>query len=240
MIGYIDIHSHILPGVDDGARDIEQTCRMLRTAYKEGIRCIIATPHFELGKKNMDPKQLREILEQVRLEASRIGEDLEIKLGNELLYSNDIIEALQHGEALTISNTRYILVEFLPGISCKELSRALNRCIYAGYIPILAHAERYECLKELNEVETIIQMGVYIQINLSSILGGLMNAKANFCKKLLQNEWVHFVGTDAHSDTNRGPYAKEAVRRMSKKYGEALVNGLVWDNPSKMLKDQHL
>lgn len=241
MIGYFDIHSHILPGVDDGAKDIEQTQRMLHIALEEGIRRIIATPHFEMGNHNTEEATLKKALEQAQDKALQLDQNFQLFLGNEILYSMDIIEALKRGEALTMAGSRYILVEFLPQVSYSELREGLNRCIQSGYIPILAHAERYLTLvRDISHVEEIMNLGAYIQLNLSSILGGVMNARANFCKKLLNRDMVHFLATDAHGDKIRAPYMKEAIAFLIKRYGESYVQGLLWDNPMKMLKDQYI
>jgi len=241
MQGYIDIHSHILPGVDDGARDMNQTRHMLQLAYQEGIRFMIATPHYEIGCSNMEITKLREVFEQVSLEAHKINKDFQIALGNELFFSMGIIEALQRGEALTIAGTRYILVEFEPNVSYRKIQESLHHCVIEGYIPILAHVERYHCLVEQpNYVEKLIAEGAYIQMNLSSIRGGITSPKANFCKKLLRQELVHFLGTDSHDTAVRAPNAKETVNYLVKKYGEVVVQQLLWDNPRRMLENKHL
>jgi protein-tyrosine phosphatase len=220
---------------------MEQTHQMLTLAYQEGIRWMTATPHYEIGRKNTDVATLKSKYEEVQKVAKSISEDLHIVLGNELLYSLDIIEALKRGEALTIQETRYILVEFLPKVTYSELRDGLSRCVMAGYIPVLAHTERYLCLvKQPELVEELLMVGAYIQINLSSVLGGIMNAQANFCKKMLSLGYVHFIGTDAHGVTSRAPYAKDAVSLIRKKYGDELVTRLTWDNPMRMLQNKHL
>ncbi len=241
MLNYIDIHSHILPGVDDGARDMEQTRQMLAMAYREGCRVMIATPHFEAGRPRKKASELKDILELVRAEASSIGEDFRIELGNELLFSYDIPDALKRGDALTIAGTRYILVEFTPGAAYSSLKEGLRSCVLSGYIPILAHAERYQCLlKHPEDVEELIQAGTYIQLNLSSINGGFLNPAARFCNKLIDRDLVHFIGTDAHGVNSRPPLGKEVISSLYKKYGEALTNRLIRENPERMLTDKHL
>jgi protein-tyrosine phosphatase len=117
----------------------------------------------------------------------------------------------------------------------------LNHCIFAGYIPILAHTERYQCLiKDPLLVWELIKLGAYIQLNFSSVIGTIIDPKVKFCHKLLKNEWVHFLGTDAHGSNERVPRARAAVRFLRKKYGEDTVRQLLWDNPMTMLEDKHL
>ncbi len=241
MTGYFDTHCHILPGVDDGANDIVDTRRMLLTSYEEGIRIITATPHYIAGKSNTPVNQLKAIFEEVKLVAEEVTVGMQIILGNELFYNLGLIDALKKGDALTIDETRYILVEFLPSASYHEIRVGLNHCIFAGYIPILAHVERYQCLiKDYILVGELIKLGAYIQINFSGVIGSIIDPKVKFCHKLLKNEWVHFLGTDAHGSIERVPRARAAVRVLRKKYGEYKVRQLLWDNPMTMLEDKHL
>jgi protein-tyrosine phosphatase len=241
MQGYFDLHSHILPGVDDGSKDMEETRRMLLIAYEEGIRNIVATPHYRVGGNNVAVASLKAIYEEVNQIAEGAAKEFHILLGNELLYSSGVIEALKKGEALTIDGTRYILVEFAPGTAYREIRDGLNNCIYAGYIPILAHAERYHCLvKDYFLVRELIKLGVYIQLNYSSLRGKIYDQKVKFCQRLLKKEWVHFIGTDAHGAYERIPHIKEAVAFIKRKYGENAVRQLLWENPMILLEDKHL
>jgi protein-tyrosine phosphatase len=241
MPGYFDIHCHIIPGVDDGARDMDETRRMLLTSYEEGIRIITATPHYVAGRSNIPVNKLKAIFEEVKLVAEESAAGIQIILGNELFYNLGLIDALKKGYALTIDDTRYILVEFLQSASYHEIRVGLNHCTFAGYIPILAHVERYQCLiKDSILVGELIKLGAYIQLNYSSVIGTIIDPKVMFCHKLLKNEWVHFLGTDAHGSNERVPRARAAVRFLRKKYGEDTVRQLLWDNPLTMIEDKHL
>jgi len=241
MQGYFDIHSHILPGVDDGAKDMDETRRMLLTAYEEGIRIIVATPHYIAGRKNMKVDRLLSIYEEVNHAAANVSKEFQIILGNELFYNLELLDALKKGDALTIDGTRYILVEFLPSASFREIWEGINHCIFAGYIPILAHTERYHCLlKDYKLVDDLIKSGAYIQLNLSCITGWGLNIMAVFSHRLLKRGWVHFLGTDSHDSCERAPCAKEASTYLKKMYGEYTVRKLLWENPMTMIEDKYL
>lgn len=241
MTGYFDIHSHILPGIDDGAKNMDETLRMLHIAYEEGIRIMVATPHYVAGKEKVTTLDIRNIFDEVCETIARSGIPIALILGNELFFSMDLINALDRGDALTIDGTRYILVEFSPDATFRSIWSGLNHCIFAGYIPILAHIERYECLvREPSLVEALIKLGVYTQLNLSCINGHIVNPKVSFCHKLLKKEWVHFLGTDSHGANERIPRAKKATQYLKKKYGENKVIQLLWENPMTMLEDKHL
>lgn len=241
MEGYFDIHCHILPGVDDGAKDMEEALRMILKAHEEGTRIITATPHYQAGRENVSSEKLKNLTDELNQEVKKAGRDILILLGNELMYSTDLIIHLNQKAALTIDGTRYILVEFMPGTPFREIREGLNHCIYAGYIPILAHAERYACLlKKAELVEELVKLGSYIQINASSITGGITDPRANFGHRLIKKGWVHFIGSDAHGSEERPPILKNAALILKKKYGEDLVRQLLWDNPMTMLEDRFL
>ncbi len=118
---FFDVHSHILPGVDDGARNMGETRQMLLRAYEEGTRIIVATPHYAAGKKHIPSEQLLRILLEVNQVAAEISKELLVISGNELFYSLDMLDSLADGEALTLHGSRYILVEFSPSEEYKRI-----------------------------------------------------------------------------------------------------------------------
>ena len=117
--GWVDIHAHILPGVDDGASDWEETNEMLRRAYEQGITHIIATPHYVSGQ---DTHSLREMVKKLRETAFSISENMMVDLGQEVQYFEELPSFLEQGKVLTLSGSRYVLVEFLPGDGYMRLS----------------------------------------------------------------------------------------------------------------------
>ena len=143
--GWVDIHAHILPGVDDGASDWEETNEMLRRAYEQGITHIIATPHYVSGQ---DTHSLREMVKKLRETAFSISENMMVDLGQEVQYFEELPSFLEQGKVLTLSGSRYVLVEFLPGDGYMRLFRAVRSLVQSSYLPVIAHAERYDCLKE--------------------------------------------------------------------------------------------
>jgi len=238
---YIDIHSHILPGVDDGSDSMEQTIRMLYMADKEQITTIIATPHYEAGRDNRSVDELKDIVNQVQLQAIEINKDFRISLGNEIYYSESIVEDLKSGKALTLAGSRYVLVEFSYGSTFKSMYRGMNKLIYSGYIPILAHVERYYSLhRKPDMVKELIKMGCYIQMNSKSVMGGLLDTKALYNRKLLQNDMVHFISSDCHSDRVRVPMMQFAVKHLLKRCDEDQINRIFINNPTKLLEDIYI
>jgi protein-tyrosine phosphatase len=238
---WIDIHCHILPEVDDGAQSLQQTIRMLLIAHEEGIRHIIATPHYRVGLPNPSLDVLQLKLELVRQEARKIDSNFTIDLGNELYYSQDILEHLNKKQALTLAKTRYVLVEFQVTETFKTLRAGLHNLLINGYLPVLAHLERYECLyhnyKGINE---LLELGVYLQMNISSVLGNIANRRTAFCRKLIGKGYIHFISTDSHSDLVRAPRMRQGVDVIRKKYGDESLYQLLAANATKMLNNQYI
>lgn len=238
---YIDIHSHILPGIDDGSESMDETIRMLHIAAKERITTIIATPHYVAGRDNYPVEHLRYITNQVQFEAQKIDKDFEILLGNELYYSESITTDLRSGKALTLAGSRYVLVEFPYTVDFKALYRGVNDFIYNGYIPILAHIERYYCIYRKPEmVNELVEMGCYTQMNCHSVMGGLLDLEASYNRKLLNYDLIHFVGSDSHSDRSRAPVMQKAIKHLHKKCDDSLINKIVFINPRKILENSYI
>ncbi|MDF2512410.1 MAG: Capsular polysaccharide biosynthesis protein [Herbinix sp.] len=238
---YIDIHTHILPGVDDGSGSMEETIMMLQAAQVQQIETIVATPHYIPGGSNLSVDALRERLEQVQAEAYKINSNMKLFLGNEIYYSDSIIEDLKAGKVLTIANSRYILVEFSPKDPEQHIYQAMSRLVRAGYIPILAHVERYRCFyKKEYLIHDLIEAGCYIQMNSRSLVGNLLDSETAYHRSLIKLGLVHLIASDCHDEKVRIPYMKKAAQIMTRKYDENLVNKILFSNPLKILGDKYI
>lgn len=238
---YIDIHSHILPGVDDGPNSMEETIRMLDMAIKEGISTIIATPHYEPGEDNPSVEYLIKVLDQVQEEALNINEDFKLYLGNEILYSESVVSLLQTGEALTLAGSRYVLIEFSYEISFKSMYQGINNLICHGFIPVIAHIERYYHIHRRPEMlEELVSMGCYLQMNCNSIIGGFMNTEASYNRRLVNNGLVHLIGSDCHRDRARKPIMQTAVNHLLRKCNDERVRMITSINPRKILENIYI
>jgi Capsular polysaccharide biosynthesis protein len=239
--GYIDIHAHILPEVDDGSGSMEETVQMLKTALEQGIRTIIATPHFVAGESNTPVEQLYLIRDRVQAEAKKLNEELKIEIGNELYYSKSILDTLKSKEALTLAGSRYLLVEFSVGEKYTEIYKGLSELVRAGYAPILAHVERYFCLyKREDFISELIEMGTYIQMNSSSLIGGIFHSDAAINRKLVKRGLVHFIGSDCHDQKYRVPSMQSAVDALNKKCDNALISNIFYANPKNILENTYV
>ncbi len=240
MLNYCaDIHCHMLPRLDDGAESFEESVQMLKIAFREGIRTICLTPHYmpERWKPRLD--KAKEYQKYLQRYATQLSNDIKIYLGNELFYRQGIVEDLRNGSCLTLNNSRYVLVEFAPRMMYQEILKGLNSLMSGGYIPILAHIERYmEIIGKLERAEEIKQRGIIIQVNASSVLGGSGNEAKKFVRKLLKNELVHVICTDAHSNNHRAPYIADCVQFVMKHYGSDYAEQLFYKNAEKILYDK--
>lgn len=238
---YVDVHSHILPGVDDGSRSMDETVQMLKIAISQGIRCIIATPHYITGATNAPVEQLHQVREQVQAEAEKLDPELRILLGNELFYSESIVDALKSGQALTLAQSRYVLVEFSVKEDYRRIYQGISQLLQAGYAPILAHVERYQCLhRKSSLLEELVKLGCYLQMNSSSLVGGMFDKQAAFNRKLFAQGYIHLVGSDCHDSKIRVPRMKSAVQTLQKKCEDRLIQQVFAYNPSKIMENTYI
>ena len=236
----IDMHCHILPSIDDGARNEDSMERMLRIADAEGIEAIVATPHFTLGEDEKRVEALKMKYGLARNTWKKLGPPKELYLGNELLWEDGVIDALESGKALTINGTRYVLVEFIPDAGYEYIENAMRKLQYAGYLPVIAHVERYEQLQNRKALQKLVDMGSYLQVNVSTLLG-----KHGFLLKHRMLTWmkeglIHFVGSDAHNSKTRRPEMKQCAQYLEKKLGVVKTRRILEKNPMKMLEGERL
>ena len=236
----IDIHSHILPGIDDGAKNMQETIEMIHMAVAEGIDAMIATPHYEVGTMAEKNARYQEIFEEVQQYITGHQIPLQLYQGNEIYYSGSIPEILQQGGVRTMNQSRYVLIEFPFGVEYPSMLRALSMLIYAGCWPILAHAERYTTLRNMNNLREIVRMGVYIQLNESAVIGRDGWRTKRYCHKLLKNQLVHAIGTDAHGSQRRRPKMRECVAYIDKKYGIDYRKQICEHNPVSILRGERI
>ncbi|MCM1157456.1 MAG: hypothetical protein NC300_03975 [Bacteroidales bacterium] len=238
---YFDIHSHILPGVDDGASSMEESLSMLEIAYQEGTRNLILTPHYVRGKNSYTKEELHSRFAELKQEAGKRFPELTLYLGNEILWEDGIIEDLKNGLIQTMNDTKYILVEFNIRISYSQLYDAIRKITNARFRPVIAHVERYRCLfKHIERIDELVGLEAYLQMNISSVYGGMLDENARWCKKLVRDEYISFFGTDAHDLEERAPYIRDYVGWIEKKCGEDFLEQLFVRNPKKMVENKYI
>ena len=237
MDKFIDAHCHIIPGVDDGAKNTEDTANMLKIAYDEGIRCIVATPHHHPKRGMSDLDLLRQQIKIAREEAAKIDKEFRVYLGMEVLFSHDIPGKIKDNKICGINNKPVMLVEFSPGDKFHYILNGVKLVQSQGMDVIMAHCERYKCLVDNMEyVDHLVEMGVKLQINAGSIGNKSGRRIGKFTYNLMENDYVFCVGTDAHNTDTRAPHIKEAAEYVSKNFGRAYMKKIFFDNMAEILK----
>lgn len=239
MMDLYDIHCHILPGLDDGAKDELEMIKMVQIAYKEGIRTIIATPHYHPYRGLADAEAIVKNFGKAYRLIKSLCPEMDLYEGNEIYYQNDIIKKIKEGEILTIANSRYALIEFSTDADFRLIKDAVEEILFAGFSPIIAHVERYnEMMKNLDRVNELVETGAYMQVNADSCIGNSGAQTKKDVRKLLKRDLVHFVGTDAHDQKDRAPYMRKCVYYIEKKFGEERAKRIFQENPSLLIQDK--
>lgn len=237
----IDIHCHILPNVDDGSESLEESIEMAKIAESEGITKIVNTSHCHFDFKYKKGNELKLELEKFNQVLKEENINIEVLLGNELYYTSDLIERFDELDFFSMNNSKYILMEFSPINFPKNIEDVIYEIKIRGYIPIIAHAERYKQVQEdVNIVLDCIKEGALIQVNASSILGKNGEKAEDTSKKLLDNNMVHFVATDAHSSNRRRPLIKDSYNYILKNYGKEVAEKLFIENPTAVIENRDI
>ena len=239
MVGFSDIHTHILPGVDDGAEDIQKALDMIRMAYNDGTRTLFLTPHYKGGYKEYDAAKIREMFDNIRCEALIGFPEMRLYLGSEILYQGETPERLLNKEILTMAESHYVLLEFREQTSRSRMVTGVSEVIRYGYTPIIAHVERYGvCRRDDSLIGELLDMGALLQINAGSILGKHGFGVKRFCKRLLKAQCVHFVASDAHDCNKRPPLLKQCFLYVCKKYDSEYTRRVFEDNARAVIENK--
>lgn len=241
MNQFVDIHCHILPGVDDGSQSPEETKAMLEKAWDEGIQIMVATPHYHKQRGKNDIDLIKKQLLLTRKLAKEVHPKMQICLGMEIYYGEDVPELLKTGKAVSIRKSRYILVEFSPGDDFQYILNAVRKLQMSGHTVIIAHIERYNCLREdISNVEYLREMGAYLQVNAGSITGSYGRSVKKFLREVLKAHLVQLIGTDAHGPEKRSPKMQEAYKEVVKRCGEEYADQIFGQNAKKVLRNEEI
>ncbi|HEL1640954.1 TPA: tyrosine protein phosphatase [Streptococcus suis] len=240
----IDIHSHIIFGVDDGPVTIEESLELIKLAKNQGVRIIVATSHRRKGLFETPEKVIKANFIKLKEAVQEKYPDLILCYGGELYYSKSMMEKLEKRKVPSLNASRYILLEFSMNTPWKDIQKAINEVNLLGLTPVLAHIERYDALAfNVDRVNELIEKGCMTQVNSSHVLKlGLIGDRAKEFKRrvqfFLEQDLVHCVASDMHNTTTRPPFMKEAYQHVKKEYGGDRANALFMKNPLMILKNQ--
>jgi protein-tyrosine phosphatase len=230
-MGFVDIHSHVLHGLDDGAKTLEDSVEMLQLAEAGGTTDIVATPHAS-GRYAFRPDLIEQRITELQpLVSVRIHRGCDFHLQAD--YIND---ALAHPTKYTINQRGYLLVEF-PELSIfSSTDEILLQLLDAGLVPIMTHPERNAQLQQkLPDIARWIELGCYVQVTAGSCTGTFGRQASTFAAALVERGLVHFIASDAHDCSRRSPSLREAYDYLSKKWGEERIRPLFVENPQAVL-----
>lgn len=240
---YVDMHIHVLPGVDDGSKDMNMSLAMLRVAAENRIGTMILTPHNKLYLHSVSPESQMRRMAELQEASDEAGLDIQFYPGNELMYDYTLPQRLNEGKAMTLASSDYCLVEFDPGEQFSYILEGLRSLTNEGYRPVLAHCERYLCLtQEPSKVDELMGNGVLMQVNAADVtppVHGMGTRRMfHFVNELLAEEKIRFVSTDAHRPSGRAPELNEAAAWLNRRYGREYTRELLHDNAMKIIRNE--
>ncbi len=227
----IDLHSHILPKIDDGSKDIEESMGLILSAQKLGYKKICCTSHYRAGKyenKNYD-SALKKLRDQLKI--NKI--DIELLEGNELFLNLDGLSALKEKKVKTLNRSNYLLVEAIPGMTEMALKKSLEKIINLGYKPVLAHVERYPFI-DLKTLYELKKIGVITQINLKS----LRHKKEIY--RWIELNLIDILASDVHDKKYRNYELEDIIREIDNRLGRETRERLLMGNPEKIVNNEDI
>lgn len=199
-----DMHNHILFSIDDGSKNIESSIEMLKKAQENGIDEMILTPHYILNSKyNANNELKNKLLDELKERCEVEGINIKLHIGNEVWADEGIPELIKKGEISTLNNSRYLLIEFPLHNEDKRAQQIIFEIISHNYIPIIAHPERYDYLKDdPDKIKEYLRLGALLQGNYLSLFGKYGRRSKKVLKYYIKNNWITFFGSDIHRPTD--------------------------------------
>ncbi|SHH02668.1 protein-tyrosine phosphatase [Kaistia soli DSM 19436] len=218
----IDLHCHLLPGIDDGATDLEVSIAMARAAVADGITMTACTPHIMPGVYNNNRTIIEERMAILAARLADEGIDLKLAIGADVHMDVELVSGLKSGRIPSLNDSRYFLFEPPHHVPPPRLEDNIFSIMSAGYVPILTHPERLSWIEtHYAMMERLVRMGVIVQITAGSVTGRFGRRVQRWADKMLDEGLVHVVSTDAHNLTGRPPNLSEARDEIAERLGEA-------------------
>lgn len=235
----IDIHSHLIPNVDDGARSVVETIELIKEAQNAGFSDIILTPHYMLDAYEPNANEI--VLWKEKLQEILNEEQIEVKLhtGMEVYIAEDIIDLIKQNKILTLAESNYLLMELPLNTNVKYLDNVIFKLLEHNITPIIAHPERYKCVQEQPDiVGKLKEKECLIQSNYGSILGIYGKKAEKTVKYLLKKNLIDFLGTDTHRKNTIYLEIEKAIKKVTKIIGEEKLKELTTTNARKILENK--
>lgn len=239
MDNYVDIHLHILYGIDDGSKSLEESKKIIKQHIEMGFKDIVVTPHYI---ENSDYITNNEEKEKILKTLKKEFNDINLYLGNEVFINNNIEELLNNNEISTINGSKYLLIELPLHNKIKNATDIIYELRIKGIIPIIAHPERYEFVqKNPDSVDELIEEGAILQSNYGSIIGVYGDHAKKTMKKLLKKNVISVLATDIHFPNNKIYLNMDTIRKkLTKIISEEKLKELTILNPKKIINNEDI
>lgn len=237
----IDIHLHILPGVDDGPATLEESLALARTLVQEGVRVAVATPHYNDEFPQRSAHEIYARVQALQLELNRHAIPLLLLAGHEALIKPGLVEDIQLGRVATLNGSRFLLLELWNTMWLPETEQVIFELRAFGIVPVLAHPERYRVIQQdSGRLAALIEQGVLAQVTAGSLVGMQGNTARKTAETLLRHGLVSCIASDAHGPHKRPPAIRQGIQVAERIIGAARTQQLIGSNPAALVGNQPL
>lgn len=228
----LDLHCHILPGIDDGAPDLATALEMARIAIADGIGHIACTPHIYPGMYENDAHGIRAAVASFQVELDRHGLALVLHEGADVHLAPDVLDGLARGRIPTLAGSRYVLLEPPHHVAPPRFLDSVFQLLVAGYVPLVTHPERLSWIEDHYPMfQELVRIGCWMQLTSGSVTGRFGRRPRYWAERMLDDRLVHVLATDSHDARRRPPLLAEGRSAVARRVGEAEASDMVLARP---------
>jgi protein-tyrosine phosphatase len=234
----IDLHCHLLPGLDDGAADLDMSRSMVKLLLADGVSTVACTPHILPGLYDNSGPAILEAIQRLRDVFGQEGIHIELVSGADNHIAPDFVADLHRGHLLPLAGSRYVLMEPPHHVAPPKLEDLFFNVLVAGYVPVLTHPERLTWLdSRYSVIRRLVKRGVWMQVTAGSLTGNFGRNARYWAERMVEEGLVHILATDAHDDNRRAPNLGEGYLRAAQLVGEVEAQHLVGTRPRGIIQN---
>ena len=235
----IDVHLHILPGVDDGPANLSDALSLARSLVQEGVHMAVATPHYNDEYPQLPAREISERVQELQRELDRCAIPLRLLAGHEALIQPGLAEDISSGRLATLNGSRYLLLELWNSSWLPETEQVIFELRALGVVPVLAHPERYSVIQQdSNRLKALLEQGVLTQLTAGSLVGMQGNTVRKCAETLLKRGLIHCIASDAHGPGRRPPAIKQGMQVAERILGRLQAEQLIEMRPAAIVQNQ--
>ncbi|GAC1347572.1 MAG: protein tyrosine phosphatase [Ktedonobacteraceae bacterium] len=237
----IDVHLHILPGVDDGPGNLDDSLSLARSLVQEGVRTAVATPHYNEDYPRRSANEIYERVQSLQQTLDRHAIPLRLLAGHEALIKPGLVEDIQLGRLSTLNGSRYLLLELWNSMWLPETERVIFELRAFGVVPVLAHPERYHVIQQDSDrLRALLEQGVLTQLTAGSLVGLQGNTVRKCAETLMKRGLVNCIASDAHGPGRRPPAIRQGMQVAERILGQAQAQQLIEAVPAALVRNQEV